>query len=329
MGTSSWYLRNLVNTTCLDFEDCGDIGAWSMDGQGTEVAYNEIYGNNNRWGAGIYLDAGTKNFYVHDNYVHDVLWNGINITGPLRVEYNTFVAVQHQGIALVPQSSTFGVDMSSGILAHNLAAEPFPIDVSIGQPLSLVPEGASFCTSTPLAPGPRRVEILCSQLVQPAWSQQEVPLDLSVVNSAVFSFESPADNYTYSIANLRLLPVGGTGDAGAVPVTGATVQAAGSAGSTCTLSTPAAATWTATGANAFSGANSLTVTLPSGMTDWTGYRGLAFELVGTATRDYKFQGYQDIDNGPAVVPGRGAALPANIGASTAGTGLVGPPTVTN
>jgi sugar lactone lactonase YvrE len=328
MGPASRFLRNLVDTTSIDFEDNGDVGAWSMDGQGSEVAYNEIHGNHSRWGAGIYLDAGTKNFYVHDNYVHDVQWNGINITGPMRVEHNTFVAVQHQGLGVIPQSSTDGVDMSAGILAHNLAAEPFPIDVMLGQPVALDPEYAMFGTSTPLAPGPRRVEILCTQLVQPGWSQREVPLDLSVVNTVVFNFETPANSYTYSIANLRLLPTGATGDAGAIPVVGATAQAGASGGSSCTLSTPAAATWSVTGANAFRGANNLTVTLPAGMTDWRTYRGFAFELVGTATRDYKFQGYQDIDNGPAAVPGRGATLPADIGAPAAGLGPVTPPTVT-
>ncbi len=328
MGPASRFLRNLVDTTAIDFEDCGDVGAWSMDGQGSEVAYNEIFGNHSRWGAGIYLDAGTKNFYVHDNYVHDVVWNGINITGPLRVEHNSFVRVQHQGLGLIPQSSTDGVDMSAGIVAHNLAAEPFPIDVSLGQPESLVPEFASFGTCTPLAPGPRRVEILGSQLVQPGWSLREVPLDLSVVNTVIFSFESPAISFTYSIANLRLLPVGRTGDDGAVPVTGATVQAAGSGGSTCTVSTPAAATWSVTGANAFRGANSLTVSLPSGLADWRAYRGFAFELTGTATRDYKFQGYQDIDNGPDPVAGRGATLPANVGVTAAGLGPVTTPVVT-
>ena len=328
MGPASRFLRNLVDTTSIDFEDNGDVGAWSMDGQGSEVAYNEIHGNHSRWGAGIYLDAGTKNFYVHDNYVHDVQWNGINITGPLRVEHNTFVAVQHQGLGLIPQSSTDGVDMSSGLLAHNLAAEPFPIDVSLGQPLSLVPEGAGFGTSTPLAPGPRRVELLFSQLVQPGWSQREVPLDLSVVTSVVFNFESPASSFTYSIANLRLLPVGRTGDDGAVAVTGAAVQSGSSGGSTYTLSTPSAATWTVAGANAFRGANNLTVALPVAMTDWRAYRGFAFELVGTAARDYKFQGYQDVDNGPDAVPGRGATLPAGIGAPVAGLGPIAAPTVT-
>jgi len=328
MGPASRFLRNLVDTTAIDFEDCGDIGAWSMDGLGSEVAYNEIHGNHSRWGAGIYLDAGTKDFYVHDNYVHDVQWNGINITGPLRVEHNTFVAVQHQGLGLIPQSSTDGVDMSSGILAHNLAAEPFPIDVSLGQPLALDPEYAMFGASMPLAPGPRRVEILCTQLVQPGWSQREVPLDLSVVNTVVFAFETPATSFSYSIANLRLLPVGRTDDDGAVPVVGATVQAGASGGSACTLSTPAAATWSVAGANAFRGVNNLTVSLPSGMTDWRAYRGFAFELVGAATRDYKFQGYQDVDNGPDAVPGRGATLPADIGAPAAGLGPIGPPTVT-
>jgi len=167
MGPASRFLRNLVDTTSIDFEDNGDVGAWSMDGQGSEVAYNEILGNHSRWGAGIYLDAGTKNFYVHDNYVHDVQWNGINITGPLRVEHNTFVAVQHQGLGVIPQSSTDGSTCPRAswrtIWRRSRSRSTW--------------RSASLCrwflkaqvsgTSIPLAPGPRRVEILCSQIVQP------------------------------------------------------------------------------------------------------------------------------------------------------------------
>ncbi len=328
MGPTSQFLRNVVDTVAVDFEDCGNIGAWSMDGQGTEVAYNRIRGNNSRWGAGIYLDAGSRNFYVHDNYVDDVKWDGINITGPNRIEHNTFLGMQHQGLALVPQSSTDGVDLSAGLLAHNLAAEPFPIVVSLSQPVSLVPEWASFSACAPLAGGPRRVELLWSQMTQPGWSQREVPMDLSVVYAISFNFESPAKAYTYTVSNLRFLPASATGDDGAVPAANVTAQATSSGGSSGTLSVLGSASWRVAGVSAFRGTNSLDVTLPANLADLRAYRGLAFELVGTATHDFNFQGYQDVDNGPDAIPGRGATLPAQIGAPSSGIAQITAPTVT-
>jgi hypothetical protein len=59
----------------------------------------------------------------------------------------------------------------------------------------------------------------------------------------------------------------------------------------------------------------LSAPLQSNLTDLTTYRGLAFELAGSGSKSYNFQGYRDSDNGPAAEPGRGATLPANIGAT--------------
>jgi len=54
------------------------------------------------------------------------------------------------------------------------------------------------------------------------------------------------------------------------------------------------------------------------MTDLRGYRGVAFDLSGSASRAWAFQGYQDMDNGPGAAAGRGANLPAVVGADPAG-----------
>ena len=66
------------------------------------------------------------------------------------------------------------------------------------------------------------------------------------------------------------------------------------------------------------GQNVLTAPLQSSLTDLTAYRGLAFELAGAGSRSYNFQGYQDVDNGPDPASGRGATLPAAVGADSAG-----------
>jgi len=140
-------------------------------------------------------------------------------------------------------------------------------------------------------------------------------MDLSQVWAIEFALDLIANDFSYTISNLRLLPAGATGDTGAVAVNGGNWTVSCNGGSTCALTNPAPTTWGDTGSSVFDGQNSLTAPLQPNLTDLNTYRGLAFELAGSASRTYDFQGYQDVDNGPAAVAGRGATLPANIGAT--------------
>ena len=221
------------------------------------------------------------------------------------------------GISFVPGATAIGADWSAGIAEHNQLGEPFPIEVALVQPTSIIPDYAyytAYVTLTP-SPGPRRVEVDFSQMAQGAWSQNQVPMDLSQVWAISFSLDPIANDFSYTVSNLRLLPAGASGDAGAVAVAGGNWSVSCNGGSTCALTNPAPATWGDTGSSVFNGQNTLSAPLQSDLTNLTAYRGLAFELAGSASRSYNFQGYQDIDNGPAAEPGRGATLPANIGAT--------------
>lgn len=317
LGSQLKVFNNLITTPCLFMEDCGNLNAWSADDQGTEIAYNILQNNQARWGAAIYLDAGSHDFYLHDNLAQQILWSGTNITGVNTIENNTFLDVQHQGINFAPGATAVGADWSAGIAEHNQVGEPFPIEVALVQPTSIIPDYSyytAYITLTP-SPGPRRVEVDFSQMAQGAWSQNQVPMDLSQVWATTFAFDPFADSFNYTVSNLRLLPAGSTGDSGAVAVNGGDWTVSCNGGSTCTLTNPAAGTWGDTGSSVFNGQNALTAPLQSSLSDLTAYRGLAFELAGSASRSYNFQGYQDIDNGPAAEAGRGATLPANIGAT--------------
>lgn len=320
LAPNSHVLNNLVEDVCLFVEDCGNVDTWNMDGQGTEIAYNIFIGNHARWGGAIYLDAGSLNFRMHDNLAKAIAWNGVNITGVNDIENNTFVDIGHQGINFEPGATAMGADWSAGKALHNQFGERFPLFVQLAQPVSLIPDYGFYEAYTPLAPqpGPRRVEIDWSQMGQPGWSQQQVPLNLSEVDSILFGFDPIVGSFDYTIGNLRLLPAGETGDTGAVPVTGTTWTAISSGGSACTLTASGPLTWGASGSSVLNGQNLLNAPLPAGLTNLTAYRGLAFELAGTASRTYNFQGYQDADNGPDPEPGRGATLPANVGAAPPG-----------
>ena len=298
-------------------EDCGNLNAWSVDDQGTEIAYNILQNNQVRWGAAIYLDAGSHDFYLHDNLVQQILWSGANITGINTIENNTFLDVQHQGINFVPGVNVVGADWSAGIAAHNQLGEPFPIEVSLVQPTSIIPDYDYYMAFVTLAPspGPRRVEIDFSQMMQDAWSQNQVPMDLSQVDAISFAVNPIANSFDYTVSNLRLLPAGVTGDTGAVTVNGGDWTVGCNGGSTCALTNPASGTWGDTGSSVFDGQNALTAPLQTSLNNLTAYRGLAFELAGSASRTFNFQGYQDVDNGPESELGRGATLPANVGAT--------------
>jgi hypothetical protein len=298
-------------------EDCGNLNAWSPDDQGTEIAYNILQNNQARWGAAIYLDAGSHDFYLHDNLSQQILWSGANITGVNTIENNTFLDVQHQGINFAPGATAVGANWSAGIAEHNQLGEPFPIEVALVQPTSIIPDYAyytAYVTLTP-SPGPRRVEVDFPQMAQGAWSQNQVPMDLSQVWAISFALDPIARSFNYTVSNLRLLPAGATGDSGAVAVNGGNWTVSCNGGSTCALTNPASGAWGDTGSSVFNGQNSLTAPLQTSLSDFTAYRGLAFELAGAGSRSYNFQGYQDVDNGPAAEPGRGATLPANIGAT--------------
>jgi hypothetical protein len=317
LGSQLQVFNNLVTTPCIFMEDCGNLNAWSVDDQGTEIAYNILQDNQVRWGAAIYLDAGSHDFYLHDNLAQQILWSGANITAVDRIENNTFLDVQHQGINFVPGWNVIGADWSAGIAEHNQLGEPFPIEVALVQPTSIIPDYSYYFAYVTLAPspGPRRVEVDFSQMVQPAWSQNQVPMDLSQVWAVAFTFDPIANSFNYTVSNLRMLPMGATGDTGAVAVNGGDWTVSCNGGSTCTLTNANPTTWGDMGSSVFDGQNVLNAPLQPGLSNLTTYRGLAFELAGTASRTYNFQGYQDVDNGPAAEPGRGATLPPNVGAT--------------
>ena len=320
LGPRSKALSNLVEDACLFTEDCGNIASWQMDGAGAEVAGNVLRGNKARWGAAIYLDYGSHGFNMHDNLIEHILWGGLNITGINTIENNTVRDFQHQGIAFVPLPGHEGDDWSAGRVAHNQITEAFPLFVQLSQPISMIPGYARYGAYTTLAPqpGPRRVELDWTDFAQPGWQTQAVPLDLSRVDSIDFGADATGVSFNYTIANLRLLPIGASADIGAVPVAGTSWTATYASPSTCSLAAFGPVTWSVSGTHAYGGSNSLTAPLPASLTNLAAYRGLAFDLSGTATRKYNHQGYQDVDNGAEPAAGRGARLPAVVGADPSG-----------
>jgi hypothetical protein len=164
-----------------------------------------------------------------------------------------------------------------------------------------------------LSSGFQRVEIDWNQLDQPSWAQH-IPMDLTKIDLVKFSLDRPAQ-YGFQVSNLRFLPAGQTGDAGAVTVQSAWAVYTGS-GSTGQLTLSGPVTWGISGTNVLGGWGTLQAPLPGGAMDLTAYRGMAFEIEGSAEPTENIQGLTAMDNGPEPRPGRGANLPLSAGAGT-------------
>jgi len=311
-ATTCRFLNNLVEDVSLYSEDMGNFDTWGTDGKGTEIAYNLMRHNHAMWGAGIYLDDNAKGFNVHDNVVEDSTWYGLIFKDLDILQNNTVLQAGHTALYCFPP---VGKDLNGSKVAHNRFHETFPVRVSLNQ-ASVTDYG--YYEGYAYLDNPGRVEVDWDQLAQPWWSAQ-VPLDLTQINSIAFAIECLADSFTFTVSNLRLLPKGQMGDDGAVTLTGSWYSNAGQ-GSTCSLSQSGPITWGATGKSILGGWNTTGTSLAGSGRDLSPYRGLAFEIGGTAVRKYDLNGCIDEDNGPEPKPGRGANLPITVGAE----GLVYP-----
>lgn len=312
-ATSCRFLNNLVEDVSLYSEDMGNFDTWGTDGKNTEIAYNLMRHNHAMWGAGIYLDDNAKGFNVHDNVVEDSTWYGIIFKDLDTIQNNTVLEAGHSALYCFPP---VGKDLTGSKVAHNRFTETFPVRVALNQ-ASIADYG--YYGGYAYLDSPGRVEVDWDQLAQ-AWWPIQVPLDLTKVDSISFGMECLADSFDITVAHLRLLPKGQKGDDGAVTLTGGWFSNAGQ-GSTCSLSQTGPVTWGATGKNVLGGWTTAGISLSGGQRDLKAYRGLAFELGGTAVRKYDLNGCADEDNGPEPKPGRGANLPITVGAG----GLIYPP----
>ena len=301
-------LNNSVEDVDLYSNDGGDLDTWGTDGQGTEIAYNRFGRNASYWGGGLYIDDNSKNYDAHDNLIEDIGWYGIIFKDVNRVEHNTVRNAGHQGVLIFPPA---GKSLQGGWLAHNQVEEPAPVRVDLSS--ASVTDWGYYGGYAYLSPASQRVEIDWDQLDQPSWARH-IPMDLTKIDLVKFSLDRPS-NYEFQVSNLRFLPAGQTGDNGAVTVQSAWGVYTGS-GSTGQLTLSGPVTWGISGTNVLGGWGTLQAPMPGGAMDLTAYRGMAFEIQGSAEPTENIQGLTAVDNGPEAKPGRGAKLPLSAGAGT-------------
>jgi hypothetical protein len=313
-STRAKVLHNLIQSVALYSSDIGNFDSWGTDSQGAEVAYNICRDNQAMWGAGIYLDDNAAGFYVHDNLVQGMAWFGYVLKAVNSYQNNTSMDAGHSAISCEPSQglAVSAWSLSGAQVASNQLQEAFPVRISLQT--GNVTDSGYYGGYAYLSAGAQRVELDWPQLGQPWWAIQ-VPMSLTATTTISFGMECLAD-YSYSISNLRYLPavMGATPDSGAVAVNASWYAAAGS-GSTSTLTSTSPPS--ASGSSVPDGWNMLGAYLNNTVTagaalDLSQYRGIAFEISGSATRSYATAGCAASNNGPTAP---GASLPAVTGAN--------------
>ena len=194
-------LYNKVSDWALLTNDMGGIYAWGTDGQGTEIAYNDVGGSAAFWSNGIYLDDKTKHFVAHHNFVHDS-------------EYFAFCIKQENDyfnntIANVGTPFLVDKDFQVGQWTNTNSAK---VENDLGDQTLLVRVGLLPTAVTdygyweaPVHVGPvwTHVQIPFASLYQPGWFAQ-VPLDLTAIKQFAFTAWTNGD-YQFDLDNLALV----------------------------------------------------------------------------------------------------------------------------
>jgi hypothetical protein len=190
---------NSVSQWALLTSDMGGIYAWGTDGEGTEIAYNDVGGSTAFWSNGIYLDDGTKHFIAHHNFVHDSTFYGFCIKEENDYWNNTLANVGTP--FLVANNAQNGRWENTNLAKVQNDVGDGTFLVRVGLLPTVVTDYGYFEAPVQVTGDWRRVEIPFASMHQPLWFVQE-PFDLSSVQEIAFTpwtngdFELDIDNLT-------------------------------------------------------------------------------------------------------------------------------------
>lgn len=192
---------NKVSHWALLTNDMGGIYSWGTDGQGGEIAYNELSDVTAFWANGIYLDDKVKHFIAHHNYVHDSTFYAFNIKEENEYFNNTMANVgtpfqigknfqtgqwEHTDLAQVKNNLTDGTLLVRvGILPTNVAADFSYFEAQVHATADW-----------------QHVVIPFASMGQPLWFTQ-VPFDLTAVHQIAFTPSTNGD-FQMDLDNIRL-----------------------------------------------------------------------------------------------------------------------------
>ena len=193
-------LYNQVSDYALLTQDMGGIYAWGTDGQGTEIAYNDVGNSSAFFANGIYLDDATKHFVAHHNYLHDIKFFGACIKQENYYFNNTFANVGTP--FLVDKNAQNGNWESTNLskVENNLVDGTLLVRVGV-LPASVTDYGY-FESDVHVTADWQHVKIDFASLYQPGWFIQ-APFDLTSVEQIAFVPFASGD-FEFDLDNLQL-----------------------------------------------------------------------------------------------------------------------------
>jgi MYXO-CTERM domain-containing protein len=194
-------LFNKVTDWALLTNDMGGIYAWGTDGQGTEIAFNDLGGSTAFWSNGIYLDDKSKHFVVHHNYVHDSRYFGFCIKQENDFFNNTVANVGTP--FLIDKDFQIGAWTNTNLakVENNLADET--LLVRVGVLPTIVTDYGYYEAPVHVTPDWQHLVIPFSSLYQPAWFVPQ-PLDLTSIQQVAFTPWTNGD-FEFDLDNLELV----------------------------------------------------------------------------------------------------------------------------
>jgi hypothetical protein len=188
---------NSVSQWAIVTNDMGGIYAWGTDGEGTEVAYNELAGSSAFWSNGVYLDDATKHFVVHHNYVHDSTFYGYNIKE--ENEYFNNTAANVGAPFLVDKNAQNGRWENTDLAKVENDLADGTLLVRVGLLPTVVTDFGYFEAQVHVTADWQHLVVPFASMKQPGWFVQE-PFDLTSVQQLAFTpwtdgdFELDLDN---------------------------------------------------------------------------------------------------------------------------------------
>jgi hypothetical protein len=326
-------LNKITSWAQLTF-DMGGIYAWGTDGQGTEIAFNELAEAPYFMSNGIYLDDATKHFVVHHNYVHDSLFYGMCLKEENQYFNNTFEHVGTPVLISANVQNNMWQDVNLAQVENNVTDGTVLVRVGI-LPTVVTDYGYYEADVHPTATW-QHVVLTFSQFYQPGWFIP-APFDLTSIQQIAFTPQTNGD-FEIDVANIQLegstplvvddfASAGGVNGLGGYPWGGGSGDADGGTGTTATLTYGSGGPGTSTRYAVFSG------TMVMGNSSWgvftesvpnqsfAAYTAISFDIRG-AMKGFKVLGTggSPIQSHNAVCAVSGTTVPA----CAAGQGAVIP-----
>ena len=192
-------LFNNISFISLFSEDSGGIYTAQVDGQNTEIAWNEVSQSHALFGRGIYIDDEALNYVVHDNYIHDVPY-GASLKEHDAIFNNTIANASISPLDMDIDAKSNQWNVVGALFMNNVRDGTTAMELDVRP--SAVADYGDYRIPFLATADWQHVTIPFATLRQPTWAVFE-PFDLTAVTDLSISQITYGD-YIVDIDNVQL-----------------------------------------------------------------------------------------------------------------------------